>query len=166
MGVLLSWQFSKRTGHWKTLVWVTALYLITAIGCSLAPDLYLLAFFIGAGGVCLGGTIVSLPVYVMEVVPVSFRSKTIILFSVATILSMQLTYTLLPVYTIYWRWIPGAEAIVALGLMLSLFTIPEQGRPLTAGSPEITMDTAGQGPQPVLNGHPQAGMAESGTVSK
>ncbi len=165
-GVAVSWQLARRSGKWKSLVWVTTLYLITAIGSSLSPDLYLLMFFIGAGGVCLGGTIVTLPLYVMAVVPSSFKSRTIILFSLASVVSIQLTYMLVPVYTANWRWIPGVEALAALGLMLSLFTIPDQARQGGTGLPVPVKEAADREPDGPFNGPDQPVLSGSGTSAK
>nr|WP_293842693.1 MFS transporter [uncultured Arsenicibacter sp.] len=165
-GVILSWQFSRRSGNWKALVWLATLYLITAIGSSLSPDLYLLSFFIGAGGICLGGTIVTLPLYIIEAVPVSLQPRASILFSVTAVLTIQLIYMFLPVYTVNWRWIPGAEAFVAFLLMLSLFTIPDQARQVVAGQPAPAKEPADREPDGSFSDPDQPVFSGSGTSAK
>jgi MFS family permease len=122
-GIAIGWSLLNRWNCWKLLVWLTVLYLITAIGITLSPDLFLFLLFLGISGMSVGATSLIVPFYIAEVVPTNLSGRTYGLFLLAMVLSVLLALGLIPLHTANWRLIPGLEVVLSLIVMLFVLTL-------------------------------------------
>ena len=47
---------AERIGRRNTLFWIAIIYLVSAVGCALSPDVYTLMFFRFLGGLSVGAS--------------------------------------------------------------------------------------------------------------
>jgi SP family arabinose:H+ symporter-like MFS transporter len=62
-------------GRKKTLIWISILYFISAVGSALAPEVYSLMFFRFIGGLGVGASSVVAPMYISEIAPAHKRGQ-------------------------------------------------------------------------------------------
>jgi sugar porter (SP) family MFS transporter len=130
-----SWP-TDRYGRRATLLWIGALYFISAIWSGLSTDVYsfIAARFIG--GVGVGISTVAAPLYIAEISPPAWRGRLAGMFQfniVFGILVAFLSNALLGgIGDTAWRWMLGVEAIPALIYTVLCVGIPESPRWLIA----------------------------------
>ena len=78
-GALFGGIPSDRIGRQKTLVWIAALYLVSALGSALATDWYVFLFFRFIGGLGVGLRQWR-AMYISEISPPSSRGQLVALF--------------------------------------------------------------------------------------
>ena len=133
-GALLGGWPTERLGRRQTLIWIGALYFISAVWSGLATDPYtfMIARFIGGLGV--GGATVASPLYISEISPAGLRGRLAGMFQfniVLGVLAAFISNYLLGRYVneeIAWRWMLGMEAFPAIAYALLCFTLPESPR--------------------------------------
>ena len=105
-------------GRKQTLLWIGALYFVSAVGSSLVNDPYLFAFFRFIGGVGVGASTIAAPAYVSEISPAKNRGKLVALYQFNIVLGILIAflsnYLLRNVGENAWRWMIGVEAFPAL----------------------------------------------------
>jgi MFS transporter, SP family, arabinose:H+ symporter len=132
VGSLVGGWPTERFGRRATLTWIGILYLISAIGSAIAPEVYsfMLARFLGGLGV--GICTVAAPLFISEISPPQFRGRLAGMFQfniVFGILVAFLSNALLGgVGESAWRWMLGVEAIPAFIYTLLCFGLPESPR--------------------------------------
>lgn len=132
LGALIGGWPTERYGRKKTLLWIGILYLVSAIGSGLAPEVYsfIVARFIG--GVGVGISTVAAPLYISEISPPSKRGRLTGMFQfniVFGILMAFLSNALIAGTGEHdWRWMLGVEAVPALIYAIMCFFIPESPR--------------------------------------
>lgn len=132
IGALIGGWPTDRFGRRKTLLWIGILYLVSAIGSGIAPEVYsfIAARFIGGLGV--GISTVAAPLYISEIAPPAKRGRLTGMFQfniVFGILMAFLSNSLIAGTGEHdWRWMLGVEAIPALAYSLGCFFIPESPR--------------------------------------
>jgi len=131
-GALFGGIPSNSIGRKKTLVWIAALYLISAVGSSLAFDWYSFLFFRFIGGLGVGASSVAAPMYISEISPAKSRGKLVALFQfnivfgiLVAFLSNYLMDLVLPGG---WRWMLGMEALPAIAFLLLVNSVPYSPR--------------------------------------
>ncbi|MBZ5585867.1 MAG: sugar porter family MFS transporter, partial [Acidobacteriia bacterium] len=125
---------SDRYGRRACLRALAILYVITALGCALAPNWYLLVFFRLVGGLAIGGSSVIGPMYIAEIAPAAKRGRLVGLFQFNIVTGILLAY--LSNYLVgqaalggdEWRWKLGIAAVPAAVFFLALFAIPQSPR--------------------------------------
>ena len=88
IGAMTGGYPSQYFGRRKTLLWIGALYLISAIGSALAPEvnLFMISRFIGGLGV--GISTVAAPMYISEISPPEFRGRLTGMFQLNIVLGI------------------------------------------------------------------------------
>lgn len=123
---------SDRIGRKKTLIWIGVLYLISALGSALAPDVYSLMAFRFVGGLGVGASSVAAPMYITEIAPTNSRGRLTALFQFNIVLGILIAYisNYLIGMTIGsdWRLMLGVECIPALAFVIMLFYVPRSPR--------------------------------------
>lgn len=137
LGALFGGIPAEKFGRKKSLLWIGALYLISAAGSGMAPDPYSFMFFRFIGGLGVGASSVVAPMYVSEIAPAKNRGLLVALYQFNIVFGILMAY--LSNYLIGtsgiandWRWMLGAEALPALIYSLMIFRIPESPRWLIA----------------------------------
>ncbi len=138
IGALAAGRIAQHFGGKSSLRMLAACYLLSGLGCALAPGWIwlLLARFVGGLGV--GGTSVVGPVYVAELAPARWRGRMVGLFQINVVLGVLLAYLsnfLLERASLpfaLWRWQLGIAIVPAAFLLLLLLRTPESPRWLVA----------------------------------
>jgi sugar porter (SP) family MFS transporter len=123
-----------RYGRRAALRILAVLYVISALGCALAPNWSSLVFFRVIGGLAIGGSSVIGPLYIAEIAPAAKRGRLVGFFQFNIVLGILVAY-----FSNYlvglggfgaaeWRWKLGIPAIAALLFFIALFGIPQSPR--------------------------------------
>lgn len=132
LGAIFGGIPSDKLGRRQTLRGIAALYLVSAVGTALAPGwgLFMVCRFLGGLGV--GASSVTAPLYISEISPAASRGKLVGLFQfniVTGILVAYLSnYLLAGLGEHSWRLMLGVQAVPALIFLLLLFRVPESPR--------------------------------------
>lgn len=132
IGALIGGFPSEAFGRKTTLIWVAILYLVSAIGSALAPEIYSLMFFRFIGGLAVGASSVTAPMYISEISPASKRGQLTALFQLNIVIGILAAY--LSNYFIggaangNWRFMLGVESIPAALFVILIFFIPRSPR--------------------------------------
>jgi len=133
-GALLAGQPGDRFGARACLRAIAVGYIISGIGCALAPSWAMLMVFRVLAGLAIGASSVLAPVYITEIAPPARRGLMVGAFQFNIVLGILVAY--LSNYLIgtlglgadEWRWkfaVTLAPAVLLFGL---LFTIPQSPR--------------------------------------
>jgi MFS transporter, SP family, arabinose:H+ symporter len=124
----------EKYGRRDSLRILAVLYLISAVGCAVAPSWGLLLLFRSIGGLAIGGSSVLGPMYIAEIAPARFRGRLVGLFQFNVVFGILLAF--LSNYVIgtfnigatEWRWKLGIAAVPSALFLLMLFGIPRSPR--------------------------------------
>jgi len=127
-------QPSDRYGRRGCLQALAVLYVVTALGCALAPSWSVFVTFRLIGGLAIGGSSVIGPMYIAEIAPAAKRGRLVGLFQFNIVSGILLAY--LSNYLIgriglgadEWRWKLGITALPAALFFTALFSIPQSPR--------------------------------------
>ncbi|MGI4828134.1 MAG: sugar porter family MFS transporter [Janthinobacterium lividum] len=133
-GAIGSGWLGQRIGSRAALRIMGLLYLISALGCALAPNwsFFLVARFLG--GLGIGGSSVLGPVYIAELAPAKWRGRLVGLFQINIVIGILLAYLSNAVVSHFvqtmavWRWEFGVTILPALLFLAMLFTVPHSSR--------------------------------------
>ena len=132
LGAVFGGLPSDALGRRQTLRWIAVLYLVSAVGAALAPGWGLFLVFRFLGGLGVGASSVTAPLYISEISPAESRGRLVGLFQfniVFGILAAYLSnYLLANVGDHSWRLMLGVQAVPALAFLLFLFRVPESPR--------------------------------------
>lgn len=132
LGSLIGGWPAEFFGRKKTLLWIGVLYLSSAIGSALAPEIYSFMIFRFIGGLGVGISTVAAPMFISEIAPPKYRGRLTGMFQfniVFGILIAFLSNSLLGgVGENAWRWMLGVEAFPALLFALLCIGLPESPR--------------------------------------
>ena len=132
IGALLGGFPSESLGRKKTLIWIAVLYLVSAIGSAIAPEVYSLMFFRFIGGLAVGASSVTAPMYISEISPASKRGQLTALFQLNIVIGILIAY--LSNYFIggashgNWRFMLGIESVPAALFVFMIFLVPKSPR--------------------------------------
>lgn len=141
IGALFGGIPAQRVGRRLSLIWIAALFLVSAIGSALAPEVYTLMIARFIGGLSIGASSVVAPMYISEIAPAHKRGKLTALFQFNIVLGIMIAYFsnyLIGTENIEsWRWMLGVEVIPATLFLAMVFTIPESPRWLVVAKNRI-----------------------------
>ncbi|MDB5142360.1 MAG: transporter [Mucilaginibacter sp.] len=132
IGSLFGARPSDIFGRKNTLYFVAAAYLLSSIGTALADNWYMFLIFRLLGGLGVGISSVTAPIYISEVSPADRRGRLVGLFQFNVVLGILVSY--LSNYLISqggeesWRWMLGVQAFPSLLFIVLIFFIPESPR--------------------------------------
>lgn len=132
IGSLLGSKPSDRFGRKNTLYFVALAYLLSSIGTSLADNWSIFLAFRFLGGLGVGASSVTAPIYISEVSPADRRGRLVGLFQFNVVLGILVSY--LSNYLISqggetsWRWMLGVQAFPSLIFLILIRFIPESPR--------------------------------------
>jgi sugar porter (SP) family MFS transporter len=134
VGCLFSGVLGQRIGGREALRVMAGVYIISAIGCSLAWNWPALVVFRFIGGLGIGGSSVLGPVYIAELAPAKWRGRLVGLFQINIVVGILLAYfsnfmiARLNLGATEWRWELGIAALPALLFLIMLYGIPRSSR--------------------------------------
>jgi MFS transporter, SP family, arabinose:H+ symporter len=140
IGALTAGSLGQKYGSREMLRLTAVLYLLSAIGCGLAPTWGWLLAARFLGGLGIGGSSVLGPVYIAELAPARLRGRLVGTFQINIVIGILLAYlsnyliSLFNLGAIEWRWQLGVASVPALFFLVMLFGIPRSARWLTTQS--------------------------------
>jgi len=123
---------SDRLGRRTTLYIIALLYLVSSLGTALATDWYVFLLFRLLGGIGVGASSVTAPVYISEIAPPAKRGKLVGLFQFNVVLGIVVSYFsnyligLLGEHS--WRLMLGIQAVPSAIFLFLLRFVPESPR--------------------------------------
>ncbi|WPU92770.1 sugar porter family MFS transporter [Mucilaginibacter sabulilitoris] len=132
IGSLFGARPSDLFGRKNTLYFVAAAYLLSSAGTALADNWYVFLIFRLLGGLGVGISSVTAPIYISEVSPADRRGRLVGLFQFNVVLGILISY--LSNYLISqggeasWRWMLGVQAFPSLLFLVLIYFIPESPR--------------------------------------
>lgn len=132
VGAMLGGIPTDRLGRKKTLFWIAVLFLVSAIGSALAIDWYSFLIFRFVGGLAVGCSSVTAPMYISELSPASHRGRLVAMFQFNVVLGILVAfvsnYLLQNLGDNAWRWMLGIIAFPAAIFLVLILFIPESPR--------------------------------------
>ncbi|MFO8054176.1 MAG: sugar porter family MFS transporter [Bacteroidales bacterium] len=132
VGSMIGGWPTEYFGRRSTLLGIGVLYLASAFGSALAPEVYSFMISRFIGGLGIGISTVAAPLFISEIAPPKYRGRLAGMFQfniVFGILVAFLSNTLLAgIGEDAWRWMLGVEAVPALIFALFCIGIPESPR--------------------------------------
>ncbi|HZY79070.1 MAG TPA: sugar porter family MFS transporter [Cyclobacteriaceae bacterium] len=132
IGAMLGGIPSDRIGRKKTLFWIAVVFLVSAIGSALAIDWVTFLLFRFIGGLGVGCSSVTAPMYISELSPASHRGRLVAMFQFNVVLGILIAYLsnylLKDVGENAWRWMLGVQAIPSAVFLAAILFIPESPR--------------------------------------
>ena len=132
IGSLLGSRPSDRFGRKNTLYFVAIAYLLASLGTAFADNWYIFLVFRFLGGLGVGASSVTAPIYISEVSPADRRGRLVGLFQFNVVLGILISY--LSNYLISqlgdtsWRLMLGVQAIPSVVFLVLIKFIPESPR--------------------------------------
>lgn len=132
LGSLLGGWPTDRFGRKPTLLCVGVLYVISAVGCGYAWDVYSLIVARFIGGIGIGISTVAAPLYISEIAPPAWRGRLAGMFQFnivfGIIIAFLSNYLLKDVGENAWRWMLGVAAFPSVLYTALCLVIPESPR--------------------------------------
>ena len=132
LGSLVGGWPSEYFGRKKTLLWIGVLYLSSAIGSALAPEVYSFMFFRFIGGLGVGISTVAAPMFIAEIAPPKYRGRLTGMFQFNIVFGILVAFVsnslLGGIGEQDWRWMLGVEAFPALLFAVLCIGLPESPR--------------------------------------
>ena len=133
IGALFGSLPSNRLGRKKTLTWIGFFFFISAVGSALALEPYTFSFFRFIGGIAVGVSSVTAPIYISEITTPKNRGTLGVLYQFSLVFGILIAYFSNYLFTGFdgsndWRWMLGIEAIPALLYLLMTLYIPDSPR--------------------------------------
>ncbi|MCB2377245.1 sugar porter family MFS transporter [Hymenobacter sp. BT635] len=123
---------SDKLGRRQTLIGIAVLYLVSAVGAAVTANWVLFMVFRFLGGLGVGASSVTAPLYISEVSPAAKRGRMVAMFQFNIVFGILMAYLsnylLTGVGENDWRWMLGVQAFPALAFFLLLFRVPESPR--------------------------------------
>ncbi len=142
LGTIAAGPAIHRLGRKKVLVACALLYAASAVMSAIATDLTFFNVSRIIGGLAIGASIITAPVYVAEVAPPQYRGRLVGLNQFTIVLGISVAYFsnyfLLDIGEDNWRWMLGVEAVPAALYFLLLLRVPESPRWLVMQGREVT----------------------------
>ena len=141
IGAIFGGAPAQRMGRKPTLFWIAVLYLISAVGAALSPDVWSLMLFRFVGGLSIGASSVVAPMYITEIAPAEKRGQLTAMFQFNIVLGILVAY--LSNWLIgtadesAWRWMLGVVALPSLLFVLLIALVPESPRWLIAAKGRV-----------------------------
>jgi sugar porter (SP) family MFS transporter len=132
LGSVLGGWPTDRLGRKTTLILIGLLYVISAIGCGFAWDLksFFIARFIG--GIGIGVSTVTAPLYISEIAPPAHRGRLAGMFQFNIVFGIVIAFVsnalLSGIGENAWRWMLGVAAFPSVAYALMCFLMPESPR--------------------------------------
>jgi MFS transporter, SP family, arabinose:H+ symporter len=132
IGSLIGGWPSEYFGRRKTLLWIGILYLVSAFGSALAPEVYTFMISRFIGGLGVGISTVAAPMFISEIAPPKYRGRLAGMFQFNIVFGILIAFLsnslLAGIGESAWRWMLGVEAIPALIFAIFCIGIPESPR--------------------------------------
>ena len=137
-GVLFVGPISDRFGRKPALLLSAIMFLASAVGTALPPDIRVFILFRFLGGVGIGFASIATPMYIAEITPAAIRGRMVAANQIAIVAGLAATsfinYFIAGcgdqawLISTGWRWMFATGVLPATVFALLLFSIPESPR--------------------------------------
>ena len=124
---------ANKFGRKKTLLMIGFIFLLSAVGTALAPEVKSFMIFRFLGGLAIGASSVVAPVYISEIAPPKYRGRMGITFQLNIVAGILFAYV--SNYLLQgvggendWRYMLAVVAIPSLAFSFFMFFTPESPR--------------------------------------
>ncbi len=141
LGVAVAGFLSDRFGRKKVLLLSAILFLVSAIGTALPKNITMFIIFRILGGLAVGASSITSPMYIAEIAPARIRGRLISINQFTIVTGLLVVFIVNYIIALQgseewnthigWRWMFGSEALPAVLLLVLLFFVPESPRWLT-----------------------------------
>ena len=132
VGSLIGGWPTDRFGRKATLIGIGVLYILTAVGCGFAWDVYSFIFARFIGGLGIGISTVVAPLYISEIAPPAHRGRLAGMFQFNIVFGIVIAFLsnalLNGIGENAWRWMLGVAAFPSIVYTLMCFGLPESPR--------------------------------------
>ena len=132
IGALLGGWPTDRIGRKATLLWVGVLYVISAVGSGCAGNVYAFIAARFIGGLGIGVSTVTAPLYISEISPPAYRGRLAGMFQFNIVFGILVAFVsnflLKDIGENAWRWMLGVAAFPSILYAVMCFGIPESPR--------------------------------------
>jgi len=128
LGTIVVGRPAEKFGRKKSLIALSAMFTLAAIGSSLSVSWYMLLFFRLLTGIFLGSISVVTPMFIAEISPAEKRGRLVLLNQFFIVFAIFLAYVVnyfiaQSIEGDYWRYMIGVEAIPAFIFFLLLVSL-------------------------------------------
>ncbi|MGN6212081.1 sugar porter family MFS transporter [Parafilimonas sp.] len=134
IGALTGSMPADKLGRKKTLILIAVAYLIASVGTCFSTNWYSFLLFRLIGGLGVGASSVTAPVYISEISPAAYRGRLVMMFQFNVVFGILVSYLSNYVIGIVfnndysWRVMLGIQAIPSLIFLILLRFVPETPR--------------------------------------
>ncbi len=132
LGSLIGGWLNERFGRKPTLLWIGILYLVGAAGSGLANNVAVFIFARALGGLGIGMSTVTAPLYISEIAPPKYRGRLTGMFQFNIVFGILVAYlsnaSLAGFGQDAWRWMLGVAAFPSIAYSLLCVGLPESPR--------------------------------------
>ncbi|MCM3652284.1 sugar porter family MFS transporter [Metabacillus litoralis] len=134
-GSVLGGKLSDYIGRRKNILYLALLFLITTLGCTLAPNLTVMVICRFLLGVAVGGASVTVPAYLAEMSPMESRGRMVTQNELMIVSGQLLAFVFNAILGStmgdnpnVWRYMLVIAALPAILLFLGMLKMPESPR--------------------------------------
>jgi MFS transporter, SP family, arabinose:H+ symporter len=132
LGSLLGGWPTDKFGRRATLTSIGVLYIVSALGCAFAGNVYSFAAARFIGGMGIGISTVAAPLYISEIAPPEYRGRLAGMFQFNIVFGIVVAFLsnalLAGIGEPAWRWMLGVAVFPSILYTLMCFGIPESPR--------------------------------------
>lgn len=128
IGALTCSHLSERFGRHRTILMISAVFVLGALLCSVSPNAWLLSLSRVVLGVAVGGATQTVPMYVAELAPPARRGRLVLTFQVGIGVGIVVSTLVGASESLSWRLSIGLAAVPALLMFLLMIKLPESPR--------------------------------------
>ena len=132
VGSLVGGWPTDRFGRKATLFWIGVLYVISALGCGFAPEVWSFVAARFIGGLGIGISTVVAPLYISEISPPEYRGRLAGMFQFNIVFGIVIAFLsnflLKDLGENAWRWMLGVAAFPSVVYMILSMFLPESPR--------------------------------------
>ncbi|MDQ0204171.1 major inositol transporter-like SP family MFS transporter [Pectinatus haikarae] len=139
LGCLIGGRLADLLGRRKNLLYLSILFFLATIGCSLSPNAYIMIAFRFILGVAVGASSVTVPIYLAEIATKETRGRMVGLMDLVVVSGQLLAFIINAVLAIQlgntshvWRYMIAVAAIPAVALFAGMLKTDESPRWLVA----------------------------------
>jgi sugar porter (SP) family MFS transporter len=123
---------THKYGRKNTLIGIGLLYLVSAVGSSLAIDPFTFALFRFIGGLGIGASTIAAPAYISEIAPAEKRGNLVAMYQLSIVIGILAAflsnYLLKDAGEQAWRWMIGVAAFPSVMYCVAVRFIPNSPR--------------------------------------
>jgi sugar porter (SP) family MFS transporter len=133
VGALFGGWPTDKFGRKKTLLFIGVLYIISALGCAFATNVWVFIVARVLGGIGIGISTVAAPLYISEIAPPAHRGRLAGMFQFNIVFGIIVAFASNAIISYIgcadgWRWMLGIATVPSVIYAVMCFGLPESPR--------------------------------------